>query len=96
MKNMGFRYCVAGYAALALLALLVAAITTVHEIQEQIGSPRHDPSLFEEPAKATEGFGHLADQIRETNQRLVEAPDRLADEIHELSRKFDDFRVEGG
>ena len=44
---------------------------------------------------------HLADQIRETNQRLTESHDRLSDEIHDLNHKFDDlnhkfddFRVE--
>jgi hypothetical protein len=44
---------------------------------------------------------HLADQIRETNQRLTESHERLSDEIHDLNHrfdvlihKFDDFRVE--
>jgi hypothetical protein len=37
---------------------------------------------------------HLADQIRETNQRLIESSERLADEIHELGQKFDNFRVD--
>jgi hypothetical protein len=44
---------------------------------------------------------HLADQIRETNQRLTESHERLPDEIHDLNHrfdvlihKFDDFRVE--
>jgi hypothetical protein len=44
---------------------------------------------------------HLAEQIQETNRRLVESNDRLADEIHALADKFDnlerrldEFRVE--
>jgi hypothetical protein len=44
---------------------------------------------------------HLADQIQETNRRLVQSNDRLADEIHALGdkldtveRRLDEFRVE--
>jgi hypothetical protein len=44
---------------------------------------------------------HLADQIQETNRRLVESNDRLVDEIHALGekldgvqRRLDEFRVE--
>jgi hypothetical protein len=44
---------------------------------------------------------HLAEQIQETNRRLVESNDRLADEIHALGdkldvveRRLDEFRVD--
>ncbi len=44
---------------------------------------------------------HLAEQIQETNRRLVESNDRLADEIHalgdkldHLERRLDEFRVD--
>src|SRR5438552_1400766 len=44
---------------------------------------------------------YLAEQIRETNQRLTQSHERLADEVRdlnhrfdELTRKFDEFRVE--
>ena len=44
---------------------------------------------------------HLAEQIQETNRRLVQSNDRLADEIHglgdrldHLERRLDEFRVD--
>lgn len=37
---------------------------------------------------------HLAEQIEATNRRLVESQERIVEEVHELGRRFEDFRVE--